>query len=173
MPRQVDGEHASLARKVARIDPTVIRFSAPSAEGETKTDAGSIGAALLERAKELVDVSTRQTAALILDLDEHALGAGANPERDGGPRPGELEGVLQKVSHDRGEDLPVGLDRHAVFDRRDRQSDATGVRIQGRGRGDFVDESRHKELLSVLNALCETDLRERTVMSACDAMRLR
>jgi hypothetical protein len=122
-PRQVDSEHASPIGEIARIDPAVVRFSAPSAERETKTQAGSIGATLLERAKELVDIPTRQTAALVLDLDEHSLGARANPERDGRPRPGELEGVLQEVSHDRGEDLPVSLDRHALFDRRDGQTD--------------------------------------------------
>jgi hypothetical protein len=110
-PGHVDREDASPIREIARIDPTIIRFSAASAVGETKTHVGSIGAALLERPKELVDIPTRQTAALVLDLDEHALGARANPERDGRPRPGELEGVLQKVSHDRGEDLSVGLDR--------------------------------------------------------------
>ena len=71
------------SRQVARIDPAVVRFNAPSAEGEAKTQAGSIGAALLERAEELVDVPARQTAALVLDLDEHALGAGADPQRDG------------------------------------------------------------------------------------------
>jgi hypothetical protein len=74
-PRQVDGENAALTREVARINPAIVRFSAPSAEGETQTHAGSIGAALLERAKELVDIPTWQTAALVLDLDEHALGA--------------------------------------------------------------------------------------------------
>ena len=41
---------------------------------------------------------------------------GADPQRDGGPGPRELEGVLQQVSHDRREDLPVGLDRHSVLD---------------------------------------------------------
>jgi hypothetical protein len=140
-PRQVDSEHASPIGEIARIDPAVVRFSAPSAERETKTQAGSIGATLLERAKELVDIPTRQTAALVLDLDEHSLGARANPERDGRPRPGELEGVLQEVSHDRGEDLPVSLDRHALFDRRDGQTDATSVRLQCRSRCDFVDGS--------------------------------
>jgi len=72
-PRQVDGEHASPARQVARIDPAIVGFSAPSAKGETKAHAASIGAALLERAKELVDIPTGQTAALVLDLNEHAL----------------------------------------------------------------------------------------------------
>jgi hypothetical protein len=48
-----------------------------------------------------------------------------------------------------------------VFDRRDGQCDATGVRVQFRGRCDFFDESGNEELLSILNALRETDLRER------------
>ena len=78
--------------------------------------------------KSFVDIPARQTAALVLDLDEHALGAGANPERHGRPRAGELEGVLQKISHDRGQDLSVGLDRHAVFDGHGGQYDATSVR---------------------------------------------
>jgi hypothetical protein len=140
-PGQVDREYASLIREIACVDPATVRLSAPSAEGETKTDAGSIGAALIERAEELFDIPTRETAALVLNLDVHALGAGADPERDGGPRPGELEGVLQKVSHDRREDLSVSLDRHSFFDGHHRQSDATGVRLQCRGRCDFFDES--------------------------------
>jgi hypothetical protein len=45
---------------------------APSAEGESKTHAGSIGGALLERAKDLFDIPTREPAALVLNLDtEH------------------------------------------------------------------------------------------------------
>src|SRR4029079_13542782 len=89
LPRQVEDEHASSPRQVARIDPAIVRRGAPSAEGEAKTQAGSIGAALLERTKELVGIRTRQAAALVLDLDEHALGARADPERDGGARPRE------------------------------------------------------------------------------------
>ena len=53
-PRQVDREDASLIRQVARIDPAIVRFDAPSAEGEAKTQAGSIGASLLERAEQFV-----------------------------------------------------------------------------------------------------------------------
>ena len=94
-PRQVDGEDASPVRQVARIDPAMVRFDTPPAEGEAKAQAGSIGAALLERAEQFVDVPARETAAFVLDLDEHALGAGADPERDGRTRPGELECVLQ------------------------------------------------------------------------------
>ena len=61
--------------QVARIDPATVRFDAPSAEGEAKSQAGSIGASLLERAEQFVEVFTRKTAAFVLDLDEHALGA--------------------------------------------------------------------------------------------------
>ena len=129
-PRQIDGEDASLPTKTARIDAAVIRFGAPSAESQTETDARPIRAALLERSKELVDIPTRQTAALILDLDQHALSNRFDSQRHSCPRPGELEGVLQKVPHDCGEDLPVSLDRYAVFDRGYRQCDATSVRLR-------------------------------------------
>ena len=159
-PRQVDRENASPVRQIARVDPAAIGFSAPSAESETKANAGAIGAALLERTKELVDIATWETAALILDLDEHAICAGSDPECDGGPGPCELESVLQEVSYHCSEDLSVSLDRHAVFNRRDGQSDTTGIGLQRRTRCDIVDEAPDEELLSVLNPLCETDLRE-------------
>jgi hypothetical protein len=82
--RQIDREDATSTRKVARIDAAIVRLSAPPAEGETKTHARAVGAALLERTKELVDIGIGETAALILDLDEHALGAGLYPEGERG-----------------------------------------------------------------------------------------
>jgi hypothetical protein len=63
--RQIDREYATPTRKVARIDTAIVRFSAPPAEGEPKTHARPIGAALLERTKELLDIATGETAALI------------------------------------------------------------------------------------------------------------
>ena len=83
-PRQVDGEDASHAREVARIDAAMVRFRGPPAEGEAKSEARAIGAALLERAEQVVDVAARETAAFILDLDQDPLGAGADAQRDGG-----------------------------------------------------------------------------------------
>ena len=77
------------------------------------------------------------------------------------PRAGELECVLQKVSHDRREDLSVGLDRHSVFDGHHGQSDAPGVCLQCGGRREFFDEFGHQEWLPILDALRETDLGER------------
>jgi hypothetical protein len=98
--RQINGEDASVARKVARMDASVIGFGAPPAESETETHACPIRAALLERAKERVDVPTRHPAALIPDLDKHSLRARCDAQRNRRPRPGELEGVLQKIPHD-------------------------------------------------------------------------
>ena len=62
----------------------MVRLDGPSAEGQAETQAGSIGAALLERTEQVLDVPPRKAAAFVLDLDEHALGAGADPQRDGG-----------------------------------------------------------------------------------------
>lgn len=81
---------------------------------------------------------------------------------DGGSRPRELEGVLQKVCDHRGEHLSVGRNRQGVVDRRDRQSDTTRIRIQRRRRREFLDELRDTELLPVLNPLRETHFRQRT-----------
>ena len=50
-PRQVDDEDASPVRQVARIDPAIVGFDGPSAEGEAQAQAGAIGAALFERAE--------------------------------------------------------------------------------------------------------------------------
>ena len=151
-----------LSGRLRASDPTIVRFSAPSAEGETKTHAGSIGAALLERAKELVNISTGRPphsswismstrSALAPTLSVTVVRGRVN-----------LKAFCRRFPDHRREDLSVSLDRHAVFDRHHDQSDATGVRVQCRGRCDFFDESGNEELLSILNALRETDLRERT-----------
>ena len=86
--------------KVARVDPAVVRVGAPSAEREAEAQARSVGAALLERAEQVVDVSSHEAAAFVLNLDEHTLGARADPQRHGGTGPRELEGVLQQVADD-------------------------------------------------------------------------
>src|SRR5437868_9931641 len=93
---KVDREDAPFSRQVAGIDPAVVRFDGPPAEGEPEPHPGAIGAALLERVEQVVGVSPRKPAAFILDLEEHAIVAGADPERDGGRRPRELEGVLEQ-----------------------------------------------------------------------------
>ena len=95
--RQVDGEDTSSPRQAPRVNPAAIRFGAPSAEGEAETEASAIGTALLECAEQLVRVPARKTAAFVLHLDEHALGAGADSEGDRAARPAELDRVLQDI----------------------------------------------------------------------------
>jgi hypothetical protein len=46
VPRQVEGEHASSPKQVARVDPAIVRFSAPSAEGELVLTSMSTRSAL-------------------------------------------------------------------------------------------------------------------------------
>jgi hypothetical protein len=89
------------------VDPAVVGFSAPSAEGEAKAQSGSIRASLLEWPEQRVAASIGKTTAFILDLNQHALGAGVDPKRDGGLRPGELERIPQEVSDHRREDSTV------------------------------------------------------------------
>ena len=55
----------------------MVRFHGPLAEGEAK--AGLIGASRLDLSERFANVSTRQTTAFVLDLDEHAFGAGDDP----------------------------------------------------------------------------------------------
>jgi hypothetical protein len=61
-------------------------------------------------------LTCREAAAFVLDLDEHAFGAGTDSEHDGRSGSGEFEGVLQQVYDDGGEDLPVRLDDRPIFD---------------------------------------------------------
>src|SRR6202043_2921851 len=105
-PWEIDRKNASLVvGQVARMDAPVIRFDAPMAEGEPKAETGAIGASLLKWVEELVDAPARQTAAFILDLHQHTLGARADSQRDRRMRPGEFKGVLQEVGHHRRKNL--------------------------------------------------------------------
>jgi hypothetical protein len=60
-PRQVDGEDAAAAREIAGINPTIIRLSAPSAEGKTKSQPSSVRALLLERPKQFREIPDQET----------------------------------------------------------------------------------------------------------------
>ena len=74
-PGQVNSKDATPIQQVACIDATIVRFSAPSAEGEPETQAGSIRAPLLEGSEQCLTVSAREPAAFVLDFNEHAIGA--------------------------------------------------------------------------------------------------
>jgi len=115
--RQVEREDASTIGKGACVDPAVVRVGAPSAERETQAQTASIGPTLLERAEQLIDLSSDEAAAFILNLDEHTLGACPNPERHGGTRACELQRVLHEVCHHCPEHLAVSLNRDTAVNR--------------------------------------------------------
>ena len=150
-----------LLRQIACRKPAVVRFHAPSAEGETETSAGSIDREFVERPEQVVDRLVRQTVAFIQNLEEHALGAGADPQRDAGRRPGELEGILQQVSHNPREDLSIRVNHHAILDGQHCECDAFDICFDGCGRHEFVDESCYEEWRPILDVLGETDFGER------------
>jgi hypothetical protein len=77
-PREVDGKDASFIGQVTRIEPGTVCFGAKSAEPEPNAQAGSIGASLLERVEQFVDIPSGKSPAFVVDLDENALDAGAN-----------------------------------------------------------------------------------------------
>src|SRR5678816_3563989 len=93
-PRQVDPEHASVPREIARRDPAAVHFGAPSAERESETEARPIRAPSFERLKQHVCVPVREAAAFVLDLDAYAIRGGNDAQADARSRAGELEGVL-------------------------------------------------------------------------------
>src|SRR6476660_9046802 len=139
-PWQVDRKDASLIGDIPGIDPAVVRFNPPSAEGKAKPQTGSIGASLLESVERFDVVPTRKAAAFVLHLDDNPVGAGTGPQRNGGSAAGEFERVLQQVSHHCREDLSIGLDRHVPFGWLHRERDAIGTGLQGCGRHELVDE---------------------------------
>lgn len=62
-PRQVDDENAPLRGEIPRIDPTMVGFHAPPAEGKAEPETGSVRASLLERVEQIVRSAGRETAA--------------------------------------------------------------------------------------------------------------
>src|SRR5436190_1504840 len=89
--REIQRKHAAPFRQVARVDPAVVRISAPSAECQAQASARSINTALFERAKKLTDLRAGEPVAFVEHLDQHAFGAATDAQRHRRSRPGELE----------------------------------------------------------------------------------
>jgi hypothetical protein len=129
-PRQLDGEDAPLVRQIPHAERAAHGLDAPAADGEPETQAGPVDAPLLEGVKEILDLARREAAALVLDLDEDAIGGRARPQRDVAVGAAELERVLEQVG-DRGrEDLWVDVDIDPGRDGGDGQPEAAGAGFQ-------------------------------------------
>lgn len=76
--RKIDGKDASGVGYVSGVNAPVVRFDTPPAERKANAQSGSIGASLFEWIEQFGKVRVRDAAAFVLDLDEHALGAGAD-----------------------------------------------------------------------------------------------
>lgn len=107
---KINHEHTAVIGQAARRDAAAVDFSAPPAHREPQTQPGSIGAPLFERLEQVIDAAGRKATALVLHFDDHTVRRRAAAQRHGGPGPGELEGVLQQVGHDRGQYRAVGVD---------------------------------------------------------------
>ena len=87
-------------------------FGTPSAELEPNAQATPICAPLLERGDQFLFFTlSRKPPALVVDIDENAIGAASNAQRHGTVRPRELERVLQEIPDHRCEDLLISFNR--------------------------------------------------------------
>lgn len=97
-PRKVHGKDAPPLREIARVEPATVGFGAPSAEPEPDAQAGPVGALLRERGGQLLRIpGSRKAATFVLDVDDHAIGAGTSAQCYGTVRPSELERVLRRL----------------------------------------------------------------------------
>lgn len=140
-----------------------VRFNAPAAEGQSQAHSCAIDAPLLERTEQFLGVAAREPPALILNLDEYAILATADLQRDHGVRTRELAGVLQQVAQHGGEHLRIRFDGQALLDARYGQPNAPCVGVQHRRRRHVGDEGRERDRLWILDATPQLYFRERAV----------
>lgn len=143
MPRQVDREHAPRARSVSDTENAVVRLDASPADCQSEADAGSIRAILREWQKHPFCAARRKASAIVLDIDPNAIGRTISAQRDVGAFRGELECVLQHVSHRRQQHVTVGINSQVGVDEGNRELASVMPRLEGRGGLEFRDEVRN------------------------------
>src|SRR5688572_24668598 len=111
LARQVDGEHAALARNVADVEVARIRARSRECNGEPQPETRVIGTSSSERAKQFLGLPWRKAAAFIGYVDENPVRSGPRGERYLSLGAAELEGVLQEIQDRRREELLVRVDR--------------------------------------------------------------
>jgi hypothetical protein len=119
--RKVDREDATSARNVAYTQCSAIRFYGAAADREPKTESRPVGAPLFERVKQLLDLSVRKAAALVLNFQEDPTCARARRERHVAFGPRELECILDQVGKRRSEHVPICIEGQTLLDRRNRE----------------------------------------------------
>jgi hypothetical protein len=78
--RQIDGENASLPRKVANVKLSRHHLDCLQADGESEAHAGPVPTFLHERAEQALCRPRRKAAALVFDFDEDVACRGARAE---------------------------------------------------------------------------------------------
>src|SRR6476469_4776849 len=71
---QVDGEDTAMARTVAHAQATVVGFNAAPRNRQAETESALVRIALREWREQRFRVTGRQAAAVVLDVDEDAVG---------------------------------------------------------------------------------------------------
>src|SRR5260370_38334863 len=97
--REIDGKHAAFAREVAHRKLAAVRLHCLAGDGKSEAHAASLRPSPRERSKHLIRLSRRETAALILDLDDDASDGCPDPQPDVSGRARGLESVLNQVTH--------------------------------------------------------------------------
>src|SRR5688500_846016 len=82
LPRQIAREDATFTRKVAHVQRPSVSFYAAPTDRQPKPETRSVAAALLKWLEQVFGLARREAAALILNLDQHALVVGACSQRD-------------------------------------------------------------------------------------------
>src|SRR5581483_1603039 len=142
VPRKIDGENTPRARNVAHTESSGVRLDAAPTDCEPEAEPGFVRATLGKRQKHLVGSTWRQTAAMILDLDQNAIGDCIGVYGDFSALFRELECVLQQVSKGREKHVGVNINCKASVDIGHSQSAPSGACLEQCGSSDLINEVR-------------------------------
>ena len=147
------------------------RLDRPARDGKPEAQAAAVGRVLRERGEQGIGLSLGKSAALVLDLDQHALRGAVGLQADVAMRPRELEGVLQQVGDRRIEHLLFRLDPQIGGDGGDGELAAPGLRFQARRHLDLGDEPVDGDRFTQLHghAGCEAHVGQRAVDEVAQA----
>jgi hypothetical protein len=118
---------------------------------------------LRECPEELVDVPVRQAAALVFDLEKHAVGACVDAEHHGRLRAGELVCVLKQIDDNRGQDLAIGANECSGFAGLHDKPEIVRLCFHCRRWREILNECRDLDEHTIVNPLAQSNLCERSI----------